>query len=47
VNASRVDLYLTLTVSPPEGVEWSVTVFTISQNFMRFENGLANQLFMD
>jgi hypothetical protein len=47
VNASRVDLWLTLTVAPPEDVEWSVTVFTISQNFMRFQNGLANQLFMD
>jgi hypothetical protein len=47
VNASRVDLFLTLTVAPPEDVEWSVTVFTISQNFMRFQNGLANQLFMD
>ena len=47
VNASRVDLWLTLTVAPPEDVEWSVTVFTVSQNFMRFQNGLANQLFMD
>jgi hypothetical protein len=47
VNASRVDLWLTLTVAPPADVEWSVTVFTISQNFMRFQNGLANRLFMD
>ena len=47
VNASRVDLWLTLTVAPPEDVEWSVTVFTVTQNFMRFQNGLANQLFMD
>lgn len=50
VNAGRVDLWLTLTVLPPGGAadgEWSVTVFFISQNFMRFENGLANLLFMD
>jgi hypothetical protein len=47
VNAGRADLWLTLTVAPPTGVEWSVTVFSVSTNWMRFENGLANQVFSD
>jgi len=47
VNAGRADLFLTLTVAPPAGVEWTVSVFFVSTNFMRFENGLANQLFSD
>jgi hypothetical protein len=47
VNAGRVDLWLTLTVAPPVGVEWTVTVFSVSTNWMRFENGLANQVFSD
>jgi len=51
VNAGRADMWLTLTVAPPlvDGisVEWTVSVFFISTNFMRFENGLANQVFSD
>ena len=50
VNASRVDLRLNLTVNPPDGtenIEWTVTVFIVGYNWMRFENGLANQIFMD
>lgn len=46
-NASRADMWLTLTVLPPAGVEWTVSVFFISTNWMRFENGLANQVFND
>lgn len=50
VNASRVDLKLNLTVAPPGGAsdgEWTVHVFFVGTNWMRFENGLANQVFMD
>lgn len=50
LNASRVDMRLNLTIVPPAGtenVEWTVSVFLIGKNWMRFENGLANQLFMD
>lgn len=50
VNASRVDMRLNLTVAQPAGEsdgEWTVTVFFIGTNWIRFENGLANQLFMD
>ena len=50
VNASRVDLRFNLTVAPPGGAadgEWSVHVFLVGRNWIRFENGLANLLFMD
>ena len=50
VNASRVDMRLNLTVSPPGGSadgEWTVTVFFVGTNWIRFENGLANLVFMD
>lgn len=50
VNASRVDMRLNLTVSPPGGAadgEWSVHVFLLAHNWMRFQNGLANWVFMD
>jgi hypothetical protein len=50
LNASRVDLRLLLTVEPPGGagdIEWSVHVFFVGTNWMRFQNGLANQVFMD
>ena len=50
VNASRVDMRLNLTVNPPDGTqdtEWTVSVFVVAHNWMRFENGLANQIFMD
>ncbi len=49
-NASRVDMRLNLTVAPPGGSadgEWTVSVFLVGQNWLRFENGLANMLFMD
>jgi hypothetical protein len=50
VNASRVDMRLNLTVSPPGGSadgEWTVSVFFVGTNWIRFENGLANLVFMD
>lgn len=49
VNASRVDLRLNLEIQQPAGEnnEWEVKVFLVGTNWMRFENGLANQLFMD
>ena len=49
-NASRIDMRLNLTVAPPGGAadgEWTVSVFVVGQNWMRFQNGLANMLFMD
>jgi len=45
LNTSRVDLRLNLTVRG--GEEWTVSVFFVGTNWMRFQNGLANQLFMD
>jgi len=50
LNASRVDLKLNLTVTPPAGgqnTEWTVSVFIISTNWIRFQNGIANMLFSD
>jgi hypothetical protein len=50
LNASRVDLRLNLTVAPPGGAtdgEWSVHVFLVGTNWLRFEKGLANWVFMD
>lgn len=49
VNASRVDMRLNLEVRQPAGTdtEWEVKLFLVGTNWMRFENGLANQLFMD
>jgi hypothetical protein len=50
VNASRVDMKLNLTVAAPGGKadgEWTVTVFIIGYNWLRFQNGLANLVFMD
>lgn len=49
LNASRVDMRLNLEVQQPVGgdKEWEVVVFVVSTNWMRFQNGLANQLFMD
>ena len=49
LNASRVDLRLNLEVEQPEGgdKEWEVVVFFVGTNWMRFENGLPNLLFMD
>jgi hypothetical protein len=45
LNASRVDMRLNLTVVPSG--EWTVSVFLVGTNWMRFQNGLANVLFMD
>lgn len=49
LNASRVDLRLNLEVEQPTGTnnEWEVVVFFVGTNWMRFENGLPNLLFMD
>jgi hypothetical protein len=50
INMSRVDVRLNLIVNPPVSTydcEWTVSVFLVGTNWMRFENGLANQLFMD
>ena len=50
LNSSRVDLRLNLTVAPPGGAadgEWSVHVFLVGVNWLRFQNGLANMMFMD
>jgi hypothetical protein len=50
INTSRVDLGLNLTVKPPGGAadgEWEVLVYGLTYNWMKFENGLANMVFMD
>ncbi len=49
LNASRADLRLNLRVSSPGATlgEWSVHVFLVGTNWLRFQNGLANLLFMD
>ena len=50
LNASRVDIRLNITVTPPNGSsdgEWTVSVFLLSTNWMRFQNSIANQVFMD
>jgi hypothetical protein len=50
LNASRIDLRLLLTVAPPGGSsdgEWTVHVFYVGTNWIRFENGLSNLVFMD
>lgn len=50
LNASRIDMRLNLTVAPPGGAsdgEWTVHVFYVGTNWIRFENGLANMVFMD
>jgi hypothetical protein len=50
LNASRLDLKLNLTIRPPGGkndTEWTVSVFVIGTNWFRFQNGIANVLFMD
>jgi hypothetical protein len=46
-NASRVDMKLNLNVVGGIPDDWTVTVFYVGTNWMRFQNGLANQLFMD
>jgi hypothetical protein len=50
LNSSRADMRLLLTVAPPGGasdLEWSVHVFYVGTNWIRFQNGLANPVFMD
>lgn len=50
LNASRVDIRLNLTVTPPNGPsdgEWTVSVFVLTTNWMRFQNSIANQVFSD
>jgi len=50
LNMSRVDVKLNLTVDPPTSAyntEWTVSVFLVGTNWMRFQNGLENQMFMD
>jgi len=50
LNPDRVDMKLSLTVAPPGGAsntEWSVVLFVVGTNWMRFENGISNLLFMD
>lgn len=50
VNASRVDMRLDLSIKQPSdshNKEWTVHVFIIGTNWIRFQNGIANLLFMD
>lgn len=50
LNASRTqNIRLTLTVTPPGGdfnQEWEVVVYVIGFRWLRFENGIANKMFM-
>jgi hypothetical protein len=50
LNASRVDIRLNLEVEQPTSGgnnEWEVVVFVVGTNWLRFQNGLANELFQD
>ena len=49
INASRADIRLNLTVSQPSMIsnEFTVSVFLVGTNWIRFEKSLANILFMD
>ena len=50
LNMSRVDVRLNLTVESIPSIydkEWSVSVFLVGTNWIRFQNGLANLIFMD
>jgi hypothetical protein len=46
INSSRVDLKLNLEVKQPDS-EWEVYVYGLTYNWIKFENGLANLVFMD
>jgi len=50
-NASRLQsIRLTLNVTPPGGAyeqEWEVKVFVICLEWIRFQNGIANRMFID
>ena len=50
MNASRAEMRLDLTIDPPVDVEdagWEVQVFVVSNNWMRFQNGIAERVFTD
>ena len=50
IDVDRVDVRLQLTVRPPGGIEdgeWEVVVFSIAQNWLRFQEGLAGLVFME
>ena len=51
VNASRLQsVRLTLGITPPAGayeLEWEVKVFVIGLQWIRFQEGLTNQMYMD
>ena len=48
INASRLNsLRLTLEVSAPQSVEWEVRVFVFAFQWLRFENGICNKVFID
>jgi len=51
INASRLSsLRLTLDVKPPGGTEdteWEVHVFVFAFQWLRFENGICNKIFID
>ena len=50
VNSSRQPLRLELTIEPPVGVddkEWTVEVFVLTNNWLRFENGLCERVYRD
>ena len=50
VNSSRLPLRLDLTISPPVGVddkEWEVQVFVLTNNWLRFQNGMCERVYRD
>jgi len=50
IDVDRVSVRLQLEVRPPGGVEdgeWEVVVFSVAQNWLRFQEGLAGLVFMD
>jgi len=50
VNSSRSPLRLDLTISPPVGVEdkeWEVQVFVVTNNWLRYENGMCERVYRD
>jgi hypothetical protein len=48
INTSRLQsLRLTLDVKPPGKAAWEVKVFCMSINWLRFQNGIMNRMFID
>jgi hypothetical protein len=50
VNSSRSPLRLDLTIEPPTGVddkEWEVQVFILTNNWLRFQNGMCERVYRD